>query len=192
MPISTESSTFEYCRDWLVSSDCFVRDAMGAELPALDDARNEARARIHREEAYDQPNEEEENETAPDLPPSVNDRPRAIVITRNNDRERVGTGTWGGRGQLLVCLEVPIPTEHLIADGDTEAQKAAKFAATHVWADQLAHTIRLELMATSGIGDQDGTRYLNATKINLFVAPGFPEDGEFDSYMAWIYEVEWM
>ena len=192
MAISAEPSTFEFTRDWLVSSDAFVRDAMGAESLALDDSRDEARARIHREEAYDEPNSEEETEDEPDPPPSVNARPRAIIITRGDTRKRVGTGTWSGEGQLLVCMEVPIPAEYLLnhADG-TPTQNAAKFANAQEWAADLCKRIRDELLETSGQGDQNGTPYLNAVNVDIFVPPSYPEDGEPADYMAWIYEVTW-
>lgn len=193
MTISTESSTFEYTRDWLASSQCFVRDAMLAEAVDLDGSRDEARARIHREEADDSPNEDEATEDTPDLPAPVNARPRAIIITRSDERRRVGTGTWGGSGTLLVCVEVLIPEEHklLAADDDAES-RASKHAAALAWANQLCGTIRNELMETSGQGDQNGTPYLNARDINLLVPPGYPEDGEDDDYMAWVYEVNWL
>lgn len=184
-------STFEFCRDWLVSSETFVRLAMGADAVDLDGARDQARARIHREENYIEPDEAEEGESAPDLPAPVNDRPWAIVITRDNERSQVGTGTWSGTGQLLVCLEVLTPTEHLPDANDTQTDKSTKVASAHEWASRLCEMIRRELMATSGQGSADGRPYLNARDIGLYVAPGFAEDGEPGNYMAWIYEVTW-
>lgn len=193
MTISTESSTFEFTRDWLVSSECFVRDAMLADAVDLDGSREQARLRIHREETDDSPNEDEESASTPDLPAPVHARPRAIVITRGDERRRVGTGTWGGSGTLLVCLEVLIPDAHKIKAADDDAEtRASKYAAALEWANQTCNTIRTELEATSGRGDQDGTPYLSAKDINLLVPPGYPEEGENEDYMAWVYEVNWV
>jgi hypothetical protein len=109
MPVSTDPSTFEFTCNWLVSSETFVRDVMGATELDLDSARDTARARIHFEECLDAPNEDEEPESAPDLPPAINSRPRAIVITARDERTEVGIQTWAGSGTLLIDVEVPVP-----------------------------------------------------------------------------------
>ena len=193
MPISYEPSTFEFTRDWLLSSDTFVRDAMGATALALDDARDEARARIHDEEAYDEADEAEANETAPDLPPSVNPRPRAIVRTNTNTQRRNGLATWRGEGELLLLVEVNVPEAYVPTSTDTTQAKAAKFSERRQWARRLAETIREELKATSGLGSVDGVPYLNASEIEYDQMPNVGEDAEADaeSWMGWAWRVAW-
>lgn len=193
MTVSTEPSTFEFTRDWLVSSEAFVRDAMLADALSLDESRDQARARIHREEALDEANEDGASETAPNSPPPIASRPRAIVITRDDSRTIAGTGTWGGRGVLLVCIEVITPEEYREkAADDNAAARAEKFAGRKLWARRLCNTIRLELLGTSGRGDANGVPYLNARRIDIYVQPNDPEDGESTNWMAWVYEVEWL
>lgn len=194
MPISTESSTFEFAREWLLSSDTFLVDAMGATAGDLDGRRDETRPRIHSEEAYDEPDDAQENETAPDLPPSPNARPRAIVTTQSNTRRRNGIGTWRGEGELLISLEVLVPEEMVALPGtDTIQEIAAKFVAVREWARQLSETIADELRATSGIGSADGKPYLNASDVDFETMPNFPEDAEDDlfGWMGWTYRVAW-
>lgn len=192
MTISTEASTFEYAREWLLSSDCFLREAMLADAPTLDASREQARARIHREETDDRPNEEDENDTAPDAPPPVNARPRVIIVTRENRRRLVGTATWAGSGALLICVEVLIPEAYQVNEADdSAATKTEKLASGLQWARQLHDTIQLELMETNGKGAQDGTRYLNVIEFSEYVPPSYAEEGESRDYIAWIDEVNW-
>lgn len=193
MTISTEPSTFEFARDWLVSSEAFVRDLMGVVVPDLDGARDAARARIHREEIEDAPEVEEAGETAPDLPPPVDDRPWAIIGTRSDTRRRVGTQTWAGEGELLIELEVNIPAEYIVGPDDTTASMVAKLKAVRLWVRQLSETIRKELLETSGQGAVDGTPYLNATDIDYEQTPNFPEDNDANplGWMGWSYLVRW-
>lgn len=190
MAVSTRPSTFEFTRDWLVSSETFVREAMGATATSQDEARDEARARIHREEALDEPDDEEadDGEQRPPICPP----PRVMIITRANTRKRVGTGTWAGSGQLLVAIEALVPEVHRLngADDDVDT-KREKFAARKAWGMQLCEAIRDELLTTSGRGDQNGTPYLNATDVNIHLPPSDPEAGEDDGYIGFIYEVEW-
>jgi hypothetical protein len=193
MPIDEENSTFEFCRDWLVSSDTFVRVAMGVDVLDLDGARDAARARIHDEEAYDVPDEAEANETAPDLPPSVNCRPRAIVATEADRRRVVGTGTIGGDGELLITVEVLLPEAYVINGDDTAQAAAAKFKAGRQWMRRLCKTIRNELLETRGSHDGDGAPYLNARDVDIEAQTAFPVDSEDDpnSWIGWIYRVPW-
>lgn len=193
MTISTEPSTFEFARDWLVSSEALVRDLMGITVPDLDGARDAARARIHREEIEDAPEVEEAGETAPDLPPPVDDRPWAIIGTRSDTRRRVGTQTWGGEGELVIQLEVPLPADYIVGPDDTTSIKVEKLKGARLWARRLAETIRDELRATSGAGAVDGTPYLNATDIDFEQTPNFPEDSDADplGWMGWAYLVRW-
>lgn len=194
MTISEESSTFEFARDWLVSSEALVRDAFGIDLENLDESRDAARLRIHSEEANDEPNEAEANETTPDLPPSVNSRPRAIVRTESDRRRRAGTGTWAGEGELLIDVEVDLPAEFVINPADdTNADWAEKFKGAREWARRLSDTIRTELMDTSGSHDGDGAPYLNATDIDFEQRPSFAENEDPNQFtwMGWTYRVPW-
>lgn len=196
MPISTEPSTFEYACNWLVSSETFCRDAMGSTAVDLDAMRTEAMARIHDEEAFDEADEEDESETAPDVPPPppIDDRPRAIVRTQGSERKRVGTATYAGQGSLLIGMEVIVP-EELRPDSDqTPAENLTRYKSRKQWARRLAETIRCELLATSGLGDQQGNAYLNATDVNVQQAPAEPEvleGGDNAGWMGWTYEVTW-
>lgn len=195
MPVSEESTTFEYTRDWLASSETFVRDAMGIVEPVdLDGARDAAKLRIHDEETNDEPDEAEANEDTPDLPAPVNSRPRAIVHTESNRRRRAGTGTWAGEGELLIDIEVNLPAEFVINPADDDhSEWADKFKVARTWARQLCETIRQELMETSGSHDGDGAPYLNATDIDLEQMPAFAdnaEPGQF-TWMGWTYRVPW-
>lgn len=192
MAISTAPSTFEYTRDWLASSECFVRDAMGATAVELDVAREQAKARIHREEALAEPNETEESETAPDLPPPVDGRPLAIVISRENRRRRNGTGNWAGNGLLFIGIEIPVPAAYRGIHGKhTPVERSERFKARKEWAKQLCLTILNELRDTSGRDDGAGNPYLNAVDINIEVEPSDPEEGEPEDYVGFAYEVEW-
>src|SRR4051812_48056700 len=109
MTLTTTASTFEYARDWLVSSDTFLRDILLADEVDLDSARASARLRIHREEALDKPDEEEAGEAAPDAPPPFDARPRAIIKLGDDSRQLVGTGTYAGSGTLHVMVEAIVP-----------------------------------------------------------------------------------
>jgi hypothetical protein len=191
VPISTEPSTFEFTRDWLVSSETFIRDAMGSTAVDLDTARDEARARIYEEEALDESNEPAEGETTPDAPPSVASRPRAIVITESNEAKIVGTATSAESGSLLIDIEIPVPDEFKLdfAD-DTPEDRATAFKARKLWERQLWSTIRRELLATRGQGDEQGNPYLNAMNINGR-PPADPEPGEGTDWIGWTFEVPW-
>lgn len=191
MPISTESSTFEFTRDWLVSSDTFNRDGMGATAVDIDTARDEARARIYEEEALDESNLAEEGETAPDAPPSVASRPRAIVRTASNEAKIVGTATSAESGTLLIDIEVPVPDEFKLDYADDEPDdRYTTFKARKQWAKQLWSTIRRELLATRGQGDEQGNPYLNAMGVNG-LPPADPETGEEGDWIGWTFEVPW-
>jgi hypothetical protein len=192
MPVAETSSTFEYCRDWLVSSDLFVRDAMQADALSIDDARDQARARIHPQEALDESNEDEVDDGDTLDPPAIAPPPRSVIIMRANTRKRLGTATWGGSGQLLVTVEVLVPEEYrIVRPDDKPAVRLEKFAARKLWGTRLCEQIRLELLATSGKGDANGTPYLNATDVNVFLEPSDPEEGEAVDFIGFIYEVEW-
>lgn len=195
MPISTAPSTFEFTANWLTSSECVVRDVFGLTEANWEEAVEAAKARIYREEVLQEPNEDEEQEDAPDLPPPVDQRPFAIVIMGRRENQLTGTQTWSGRGTLLVAFEVLVP-EHLRmiwTDETTPAEKAARFKAGKEWADQLMNTVLQELKATSGRWDEAGNPYLNATDINIELEPTRPESGEHepDSYMAFMFEVSY-
>lgn len=193
MPISTEPSTFEFACSWLVSSETFCRDAMGATAVDLDTMRQQALARIHDEEAFEEADDEDENETAPDVPPPLDDRPRTIIRTQDNERKRVGTGTWAGRGTLLVGIEVIVPADLRPSVDDDMAARVAKFKARKTWARQLWRTIKSELRATSGQGDGQGNPYLNATDVNGLppAEPEVLEGGDNANWMGWTFEVPW-
>ncbi|MBW3543448.1 MAG: hypothetical protein KY476_24615 [Planctomycetes bacterium] len=192
MAISTEPSTFEYAQNWLVSSEAFCRDAMGADALDLDTARNEARKRIHRDEVLAEPNDDAQAAHAPDLAPPVDSRPLAIVIERDNQRTRIGTGSWRAKGLLAIAVEVVVPQKYLFdADADDAATKAQKFKDRKTWATQLSETIRSELLGTSGRGDAQGNAYLNAERVDVYVPPSDPEPEEDQGYVFWMYEVEW-
>jgi hypothetical protein len=193
MPVSTEPSTFEFCRDWLVSSSTFVRDVMLAEAVSLDESRDEARARIHREEALDEFNEDEESEHTPDDPPPVANRPRCIIRTVEDNRRRAGTATWAGNGRLAVDVEVIVPEAYRTNYADDNATiRAQKFVDRKQWARRLADTIRLELHATSGIGE-GATPYLNGKIVGFVTPPNDPEHEERDKliWMGWTWDVTW-
>lgn len=169
-----------------------MRDVMRSVEVDIDSARATAMARIHREEARDEPNEDEENETAPDQPPSVNARPRVLVITKADTRKRVGAGSWSGSGELLVCVEALIPEEYLTNEADENAAElSAKHKAALEWASRLCKTVRCELQETSGRGDAQGNPYLNAENIDVYLAPCYPDEEEDQNYIAWIYSVQW-
>jgi hypothetical protein len=193
--ITTAPSTFEFCRDWLVSSQAFC-EAMGASVgddgSLSDEARDEARARIHRHELWQRADPDTVGEEAPDAPRPADDRPHCIVRRLDDTRTLVGTGTWAGSGKLALMIESLVPAEHLPNHADDNATTIAeKFKSRRAWATQTCDTIREELLATSGRGDADGTYYLNARSIVVEVEPGDPEEGEDDNYIGWIYFVEW-
>lgn len=196
MTVSTDPSTFEYTQNWLASSDCFVRDAMGIATVDPTAAREEAKLRVHCEESLAEPNEEEEDEHDPDLPPPVDARPLAIVISKEDSRHEAGTGSWSGRGRLFIGVEVLVPEEYRADHNATAAEKATTFKARKQWARRLCNTIRLELLVTKGQGDAAGNRYLNARDVDIEVFPGDPEEGEDSTpdrqYIAWAYEVPWV
>lgn len=193
MPIDETDSTFEYAANWLVSSETFMRDAMWADAVDLDTARSQAKARIYSEEALQDPNEDQAGDSAPDLPPPVNSRPLAVVITESDERRRVGTGTWSGRGELTIVVEVPVPEQYLALRGSqTPAEIAARFTNRKQWARRLCRTIRDELRATSGRDDGAGNPYLNATDVHIKTPPSDPETQEDQDYIGWEYAVPWV
>jgi len=192
MSISTEPSTFEFAVNWLLSSEAFVRDAMGADAVDLDSARDQARARIHDEEAIDEPNEDEQNTMAPDQPPAVNDLPRTVIRNQSYERRVVGTGTWASRGVLEINVEVLVPEAYQINYADDSPEtRAEKFANRKQWARRLWKTIASELEATRGLGDAQGNPYLNATAING-LPPADPEHNEIrKDWIGFVFEVPW-
>lgn len=193
MVLTTTASTFEYARDWLVSSDTFIRDILLADELDQDDARDQARARIHREEALDKPDEEAAGETAPDTPPPFDARPRAIIKLADDTRDLVGTGTWAGSGTLHIMVEAIVPEAYQPnkADDSTETL-ARKFKERKQWAIDKCNTIRLELEETSGRSDAQGNPYLNARKVLVSLWPNDPDEYESsDNFVGWMYEVPW-
>lgn len=195
MPISTEPSTFEFTQNWLLSSETFLRDAMGAgpDEYDLDSAREFARARIHDEEAFDRPAREDEGEAAPDLPESLSPRPRVVVITLNNERKLVGTGpTFAAQGTLALDFEIPVPEQYRPDEEDDDATAAQKFRDRRTWGRQLQNTIRSELEATKGQGSASGEPYLNAVSITD-KPPADPEDEDRlpQDFIGWTFEVVW-
>jgi hypothetical protein len=189
MPVSSEPSTFEYARDWLVSSETFVRDAMLADLPGLDESRDQARLRIHREEAIDEPDEEQAAEAG--VLPAIDSRPRAWIRTIENRRRKVGTGTFAGSGRLAINVEVIVPEEYRVNEADDDSEtKAEKIRGRKEWARRLCDTIKAELHYTSGLGDADGTPYLNGTIESEDIIPSEPEVGAVD-WMGWVWNVDW-
>lgn len=193
MPISTDPSTYEFARDWLVSSETFCRDALGADALDLDTYRAQARDRIHFEEAFAEPDLEEANEATPDQPSPLAGLPR-VILRMTDYRERlVGIGTHSCSGTIEVCVEVPVPEAYQInyADDDAATQ-ASKFKDRKTWARQLWTTCKQELWKTRGQGDGD-TPYLNAAEING-LPPADPEPqegGDVANWVGWIWEVVW-
>lgn len=190
--ISTDASTFEFCREWLLSSESFVRDAMLADELGLDAARDQVRERIYNEEFFDEANEELAPAHEPADPPPVAERPRCLIRTVEDSRRRVGTGTFGGTGRLEIAIEVMVPEIHRATRADeTPAQIAAKFYSRKQWARQLAATIRNELHATSGLGSANGEPYLNGTISGFRIMPNDPEPGESTDWLGWVWDVTW-
>jgi hypothetical protein len=189
--ISTEPSTFEYARDWLVSSECFVRDLMLRTEPTTEDAREAAKARVHREEILAEPDMSAESTTAPDLPPPVDSRPRAIIEKASDRRELAGTGTWRGNGRLEISIETPLPESYRFLAEDSQTERAEKFKAFRAWCDQMLNTLRAELYAESGRGDGAGNPYLNATAIDVEAKPMDQEVQETELFVGFTLGVEW-
>ncbi len=193
MPLTTTSSTFEFARDWLCSSDTFIEDILLADANSLDERRDQARLRIHREEALDKPDEEEAGETAPDAPPPFDARPRAIIKLADDNRDLVGTGTWAGSGTLHIMVEAQIPADYQPNKADDDAETLSqKFKDRKAWAIDKCNTIRLELLESSGRSDSQGNPYLNARKLLVTLWPNDPDESEsHDNFMGWMYEVSW-
>jgi hypothetical protein len=189
--ISTEPSTFEYARDWLVASECFVRDLMLRTEPTTDEARDAAKARIYNEEIPAEPNLEAEGETAPDLPPPVHGRPRALIEKVSDRRELAGTGTWRGTGRLEISVETPLPAAFRYLGEDSPTERAAKFNAFRTWCDQMLNTLRSELYAESGRGDGAGNPYLHATSIDVEAKPMDQEVQEIELFVGFTLGVDW-
>lgn len=178
----------------MLSSDTYLREAMRATAVSLDEARSQARARIHRKEMYDPPNEDGENEDAPDLPAPINNVPWTIIRRQDDTRRMVATGTVAGSGELLITCAVLLPAELVINQADDSAEvKAAKHSGAIEWATRLADTIREELILTKGAGSVDGNPYLNALDIKYDQDVSFPDDSEPhpNDWMAWVYLVPW-
>lgn len=193
MPVTTTPSTFEYARDWLVSSDTLIRDILLADALELGDARDQARLRIHREEALDKPDEEEAGETAPDTPPPFDARPRILLKLADDSRQLVGTRTYAGSGTVHVMVEALIPEAYQPSAADDDAETLSqKFKDRKAWAVDKCNAIRLELLETSGLGDEQGNPYLNARDVKITLMPNDPDEHEStDNFMGWMYEVPW-
>lgn len=191
MPVSTTASTFEFTRDWLASSEFFVRDLMLRTEADDDEARAAAKLRIHSEEILAEPEREADGETAPDLPPPISGRPRALVEKVDDRRELAGTGTWRGGGTVHVSIETPMPEAYRFLPEETSAERDAKFRACRIWCDRVINTLRSELYATSGQGDSDGNPYLNATTIDVELKPIDQEAQQVEVFVGFTLAVEW-
>ncbi len=192
MSVDTTPSTFEYTRDWLVSSDTLIEGILLADANSLDGRRDQARLRIHREEKLDKPDEEEAGETAPDTPPPLDARPHVIIKLADDTRDLVGTGTFAGSGTLHVMIEALTPEEFRDSPDDDTETLSQKFKDRKAWAIDKCNVIRLELLATSGQGDEQGNPYLNARKVLVSLWPNDPDEYEStDNFMGWMYEVPW-
>lgn len=196
MPVDTTiPSTFEFTRDWLVSSPLLVETLLagGPEFGNEPDRLEYAKSRIHREEVWVEPDEELEGETSPDLPPAVYPVPRATVMTAENRRRLVATSTFAGSGVLRIIIAALAPTEYVLdhSGTDTPTARAVKFSARREWATRLMLQIRDELLATAGHNDGAGNPYLCARSCDPVDPPMDLDESEPVDGVAWIFEVEW-
>lgn len=196
MPVDTEiPSTFEFAREWLVSSPLLVEVlvAGGPEPPTEPDRLEAARARVFCEEVWAEPDKEREGEAAPDLSPQVNPVPRATVMTVANRRRRVATGTFAGSGTLNIVIVALAPVEHRIdySEAATSTDRATAFKARREWATQLMTQIREELLEMSGRSSDDGKPYLNAMSCDPIDPPMDLDEDEPVDGVAFVFEVEW-
>ncbi|MGD9632192.1 MAG: hypothetical protein AB7G28_20665 [Pirellulales bacterium] len=170
MPVNLEiASTFEFTRDWMVSSPLLVETllAAGPEYPSEEDRIQAAKDRIEREEIWVEPDPENAGEDAPDVPSPVHTIPRALVRTVSSHRRKVGTQTFAGSGELLITIWALAPEEYRIDHARHSAQeKSDRFSARRKWAIKLAEQIRDELLKTSGRSDGDNP-YLNAQSVDI-------------------------
>lgn len=195
MPVdATIASTFEYARDWLAASPLLVETLLagGPEFGNDPERLAAAKARIHQEEVWVEPDDSREAEAAPDLPPSLNPVPRATVMTIADRRRRVGTATFAGSGTLQIVVVALAPEEYKLDHAtDTPAIRAEKFRDRRAWAARLAAQIRDELLTESGRSDGAGNPYLNAVSCDPVDPPLDLDRLEGDDGVAWVWEVEW-
>lgn len=193
MPVESTPSTFEYTRDWLVSSPLLVEALLagGPEYGTEEERIAAARERIDRDEIWVEPDTDNVGEDSPDVPSPVRTIPRALVKMTSTSSRKVGTMTWADTGEITIAIWALVPEEFRVNHRTDDAlEKSNKFRGRREWGDRLATQIVDQLRRTAGGHDGDNP-YLDAKNVRRGDNPIDLDDDESAEGVGFEIDLEW-
>jgi len=119
-------------------------------------------------------------------------RPFAIADIRAQTTERIGVGEWSSNGELILAVELDVPTAMQIDwEVDTKATVQSKFKDQQVWGLNQAGLIRDEIRANSGLEDASGNSYISLISLELESGPGRAEEDEPKNFIGFVLVGGW-